>query len=1262
MPNGTATITQEMLSRLEEVDFGRLIRLEGVSADRFRRVWPDITGKMEAAGRTAILVDGGRAAQGRGAVYHALSSWTGKVSAHQEASSALRLLDYLTMAMDMGSQALDACERGTMVADAAVRLVEELSDDNDAVLFVVESERLSIGEHNILNALLRHFLVDPLADIDPSVSVSDSLGCVWCGSLPEVIELEAQVVDLGSYGEGEVRRFLNEERVVARLLDTTSGDPRRLEAIFEALPDTVEYLWTRRLAELSPRARMVADVLAVADQALEVSDLDRLVQGAVVPAVREICEAGIAVRKMSGGAVQVELASSEIGTAIRRVLDGVDKKEIHLSLAMAAANNGASDEAFVARHALAGGDVELGVRCGLPAARRLLAHGRWDGAERLLWQLEDVDSCGVEERREILELNLRLVEGYGRWQSALELANRLKSMVVQPQQGAELDRRIATYLTRLGRHDEAERQFRAALDQLEAPQSVKERVHILLGLAETIYHRGGHEEARRLTQQAREELEGVDDGSTDEPMLMLKCSDMLGKVALIEGRLEEARRFFDECATLARRQGNSAEESRAEANLGVVALQQIRLDEAARRLECALDKAHMPGGVSRVRCYLNLGIVYQRRSDFEQALKFYRQALRDAARCGDDVAYGVAAHNLATLYQDMGAFDEARQMVDYVREHSERTGVEAFTLNWVSLVEVQILLGEGQAERALELWNQVESDFGQGNKLYRVENRLRCVGACLQTGAIKRARELFEKTPQPTEHTPQTAALFRYYEAVLACRGGSDLEDWDWYAIIDQLESVRLYRSAAAARIELVRVMDLDEDRQREAAALIVERGVASLRRRAEHLPERFRKDFFEIDSYRELIEYHRRLSGENLPDELRILAADKEGPANSDRISGGVQTQRFDPEYLRWRSRYDSIVGEDPKMLQIFGLIDRVAPSETTVLLSGESGTGKELVAQAIHDQSARADEPFIKVNCAAFVEELLLSELFGHKKGAFTGAVSDRIGHFERADGGTIFLDEIGDISPKTQVALLRVLQEGTFEAVGGTETRSVDVRVVAATNRDLDQMVREGEFRLDLYYRLKGFLIEVPPLRERRDDIPRLLHHFVGQCCGEGDAPRFEDDAVQFLASYRWPGNVREMENFVRSILLFTEGDEIGRDELGHFREFFSVDDLDESLPPVDTQVVPRSEVVKELEKPVRLPTVNPEDLLVDRVIGDELSLADLKDQLELKCIERALRQTGGNITQAARLLQMKRPRLSQIVNGTPELLSIKEELVG
>jgi formate hydrogenlyase transcriptional activator len=221
---------------------------------------------------------------------------------------------------------------------------------------------------------------------------------------------------------------------------------------------------------------------------------------------------------------------------------------------------------------------------------------------------------------------------------------------------------------------------------------------------------------------------------------------------------------------------------------------------------------------------------------------------------------------------------------------------------------------------------------------------------------------------------------------------------------------------------------------------------------------------------------------------------------------------------------------------------VEQVAPTDSTVLIQGETGTGKELIARAVHNLSARCGRPFIKLNCAAIPFDLLESELFGHERGAFTGAIAQKVGRFELADKGTLFLDEVGDIPPGLQPKLLRVLQEQEFERLGGTRTHQVDVRLVAATNRNLLDMVKRNEFRSDLYYRLNVFPVSLPPLRERREDIPALVEHFV-EISGRRMGKQIENvppDTMSALTSYEWPGNIRELQNFIERSVILSTGD--------------------------------------------------------------------------------------------------------------------------
>ncbi len=289
---------------------------------------------------------------------------------------------------------------------------------------------------------------------------------------------------------------------------------------------------------------------------------------------------------------------------------------------------------------------------------------------------------------------------------------------------------------------------------------------------------------------------------------------------------------------------------------------------------------------------------------------------------------------------------------------------------------------------------------------------------------------------------------------------------------------------------------------------------------------------------------------GINLEEDMRLLSIVASMIAYDVRIRREQEQkfQEFEDENLRLRNeledrfRPENIIGNSNAMREVYRAIHQVAPSDTTVLIRGESGTGKELVAHAIHYTSPRAKRPFVRVNCAAMSESLLESELFGHEKGAFTGAIQSRIGHIEEAEDGTLFLDEIGDFSPAIQVKLLRVLQEREYKRVGSNQTLKSNARIICATNRDLEKAVANGQFRQDLYYRINVFPIFLPPLRDRKDDILQLADYFVERYAKKlnKDVRRISTPAINMMVSYHWPGNVRELENCIeRAVLLSSDG---------------------------------------------------------------------------------------------------------------------------
>src|SRR6266571_3856710 len=266
-----------------------------------------------------------------------------------------------------------------------------------------------------------------------------------------------------------------------------------------------------------------------------------------------------------------------------------------------------------------------------------------------------------------------------------------------------------------------------------------------------------------------------------------------------------------------------------------------------------------------------------------------------------------------------------------------------------------------------------------------------------------------------------------------------------------------------------------------------------------------------------------------------------KEVCTRAQEVSVGAFERLASGDRAPCERRFEQIIGNSPALEAVLEQVERVAPTDSTVLIQGETGTGKELIARAIHNLSMRCGRPFIKLNCAAIPFDLLESELFGHERGAFTGAIAQKIGRFELADKGTLFLDEVGDIPPALQPKLLRVLQEQEFERLGSTRTHQVDVRLVAATNRNLVDMVKRNEFRSDLYYRLNVFPITLPPLRERREDIPALVEHFVEIYTHRMDKQieHIPPETMSALVSYQWPGNIRELQNFIERSVILTSG---------------------------------------------------------------------------------------------------------------------------
>jgi DNA-binding NtrC family response regulator/Tfp pilus assembly protein PilF len=766
----------------------------------------------------------------------------------------------------------------------------------------------------------------------------------------------------------------------------------------------------------------------------------------------------------------------------------------------------------------------------------------------------------------------------------------------------------------------AQMSFERALNVASDPSECS-RAHALL--AEVAYLRGDHVQAESLASLAI--------GQATDSSVRLEGRNILGKLLLAQSAWDKADSHFALDENDASCVGDHQARMRAKVNRAISLLSQGRAEQARAMLDSVLAEA---SSIAEPRAYAfalsNLAVLAIERNDFVQALDLSERAIEARRRLGDKVGLARVITNLAELRLRLGLIDEAEQALRFGRRVLS-VGILATRAAQLSLVEASILFARGNtAEASRFVGAAIASAKGYTDGAFVGECHRLAARIALEDGDLSSASRSLEAAEQSVDSAYAQAEVEILRAHCLRALGQDAVEASDF-----------ALRCARDCR---------DNDLLLEANFLVAQarrlRGDLELARKhltqantirdkvAHSLPLAMRRNYLDRRTFTALANLDALLAREESGDKSTASSQAKS------KVAGSEQSLGF--------------VGRHPSVLKLWSQIRKIAPIPSPVLIHGESGTGKELIANAIHKLSDRRDGPLVKVNCAALVESLLLSELFGHEKGAFTGAGVRRVGRFEMASGGTLFLDEIGDISPKTQVALLRVLQEKTFERVGGTSSIRADVRIICATHRDLEAMVAEGTFREDLYYRLRAFVLEVTPLRARLSDIELISEHLLCQIASErAQSPKVLDaQALEALQSHSWPGNIRELENTLRAASVFADSEEISADAI--------FDQL---------HVVPASRVVQPLDAPpssvvsFRGPiTSSPEEsakVAYDTIRSGVTSLADLKHHIEQECIQRALAETGGNITRAAALLGMKRPRLSQLVKQYGMLENISEE---
>ena len=1144
------------------------------------------------------------------------------------------------------------------------RLWQMLSAVLPSVLVILDGARAQDQEHIV--GLARHYFSDPIAELMPEYGTESPHGPLMVFATPsrqpeewmQSVDGLCQI-DVYEYIERHLKDYLSRRDVVERLMQTTQGDIAQIDRLIGDLGQNIQRLSMHRYADMSPHFKRIVQVLALGGGPLPM----RMVMDCLARlddtepsthAIKALIKSGDVRRHIKLGDVHLSLADEHLAQGVKEQMSEQLAGQLNTYLSeLALAEGGEVWSVRGLEYAVRAQRADVIEQQGLGVVRSLLARGEFRSAWDVLQTIDSLLPQDDASKTQALSLRMELSTRLGKWRGAIETSHELEALVVPGQAMCELLYRRSQLWSKINEHQHAVECVDVALEHACSDGLVPK---LALARSKSLYQLGQHKESQAWAQRAIDEVEARGElmSRMERARTQLLARNVLGKIAGGQGRYAQARGYFEQNVEQSHEWGWVVLHSEALGNLGALALMQSDYERAQIHLNEALEMADAMSGLPRGLCLLNLGVVYQHRVEYERALRTYLDSMRVATQEEEHYTYCLATYNVATLYRDLGAYSRAERMVEHINDKIEGVSRNPFVLGRHEDLLVSVYLRQGRPEEVIQRLSALDGaepgeDYGELLK------RLRLAQACVMTQQWGRAHELIATVERVcSEEDEKLRARAWAMRARLMFHQGQHERALE---LARQATPVleRMGKLYESIENDLIISLCFEELSRADEARALLSRLANQILEVSSGLPSEFVEGFNQVDLHGKIATHMVRLGMQAptalLPKTQAVLDTD-------------------DLRFQAWRARYAHIVGRSPKLYQIFKVLDRVATSATPLLVTGESGTGKELIAQSLHELSDRAKGPFVKVNCAAFVDSLLLSELFGHEKGAFTGAMSQKVGRFEMADGGTLFLDEIADISHQTQVALLRVLQEGEFERVGGTKTIGVNVRLVCATNKNLEEMVQRGEFRLDLYYRLKGMIVESPALRERRQDVPLLVEHFAQQFAQASEPKRFSKEVLRHLMRYSWPGNIRELQNFVRSVLLFVEGAVVEREHLKEFEDFFSsgtfiarapvIEHASELVEPIGLSEI--SDFSEAAPSPAAAPTTsqNPEDALVSMIVNQETSLHELKQRLEIESIKRALIQARGNVTKTATILQMKRPRLSQIINGSEELVQLKQEL--
>ncbi len=1061
-----------------------------------------------------------------------------------------------------------------------------------------------------------------------------------------------KTVDLRSLDLEGVRRYLQSSHVLRRLLEASDGLPQELEAIFDALPTNVEELVLRRAARLDALAQDILRALTVSDRPTASRTLARALQQpvrAVAQALQQLRDAHLVDRRIINGELLYAIARRRDLEVIDGTLSEHDRRRLHHRWAEALADDvDACGPAILAYHQLRSSEPQRGVTLAVRAAELYAVGGAVHAAVEMLESA--LPHASPDLRLIISERLIDLAPQVGAPSRALRHIETLKTLGPDNERGQAFLKE-AILRNRAGDHELALTAVEHARSMI-GPHEPTARAAVEVAASEAYYHRTALDRAADAAHTGLRWLERASDPAPVEQAALLT---QLGKIALASGDHAAALEHYQANLAFAERTALPNLLAMALTNLAVAHLRRGEPDKAERFLTRSITTARAQGDLPTIAfARLTAGALHHQRGQLGPALAAYGECRSLFRRLGNRTQLATALYNLGVIYRQCGDFARATANNDEARRLADMSGANRI----VALATV----ADGGLLAELGGVDAGEARLREGLRLQTGESADRPIEAMLELAEFQlqwrttsAATDTMREVERGLDH--HDAAILRARADLIRGRIGVATHDPGAIETLTRAreEFAKLDRQLLVRDAEIALARAALDDGQREACRLRLSTARAIQDTVATTLPA-------------DLVAAFRASSPQR---EIAGLQAAVESGAAAPRLETGGHHAEAHPRQPEWNKRYGAIVGESPRLLRVFHVLDRIVDSDDPVLIQGESGTGKELVAEAIHRGSCRSGAPFVKLNCAALVESLLLSELFGHERGAFTGAHQRKIGRFEMARGGTLFLDEVGDISPKTQVSLLRVLQEREFERVGGSQTIQVDARIVFATNRDLERMVKEGNFREDLYYRLKGISVELPPLRARPEDIRRLADHFLRRYAAESDsvAKTLSDAALARLSGYGWPGNVRELENIVRSVALFAEGPVIESRDLDEYGPLFEVSTSNAErenghhIHPLLNSVAARPTEVhgNDTDQPRESDPRTVEDMqgeLLMAIFEQGVPLPELKKRLQDQAIARALTLTHGNITRAAEVLGMRRPRLSQIINASQTLKSLAQ----